>query len=291
MFRENLGLKLLSVGIAILVWLQLQLATEHRSVINLPVSLRSVPKNLTLDRLPQSIPFQVKGKGLEIIKAEFSKAKILVDASKIQPGIDMISLSEYTIDLPENISLNLIGPVEKQEIAIHADEFHQKRVPVKFSFTDKLTEQSLQSKNYQITPEKVIVFGPKSKVRPISSIYTEAISSDLAAQNEFIVRLASPGEDISISESQVRVRVSDTYNTSKVLDNIPVKGNTERSYFPASIAIKISGDSAILDNLDTSRFIAIPSDEPDALGFYMLSVEAPENVKVIAITPAKVRLK
>ncbi|MBP7309845.1 MAG: hypothetical protein KA984_01005 [Candidatus Cloacimonetes bacterium] len=291
MFRENLGLKFLSVVIALLVWLQLQLSTEHRSVINLPVSLRSVPKNITLDRLPQSIPFNVKGKGLEIIKAEFSKAKVLLDASKIQPGVDIISLTDYTIDMPENINLNLIGPVEKQDITVHADEFHQKRVPVKLSFSDKLAEQRMENQNYQITPEKVIVFGPKGKVRPISMLYTEAVSTDLVSQSEFIVKLASPGEDISISESQVRVRISNTYNTSKVLDNVPLKSSPERSFFPGAVAVKISGDSAVLENLNPASIVAIPSAEPDARGFYSLTVEAPENIQIIAVTPNKVRLK
>lgn len=276
---------------ALLVWLQLQLSTEHRSVINLPVSLRSVPKNITLDRLPQSIPFNVRGKGLEIIKAEFSKAQVLLDASNIQPGVDIISLTDYTIDMPENINLNLIGPVEKQEITVHADEFHQKRVPVKLSFSDKLTEQRLKDQNYQITPEKVIVFGPKSKVRPITSLSTEPVGTDLVSQSEFIVKLASPGEDISISESQVRVSISNTYNTIRVLDNVPLKATPERSYFPGTVAIKLSGDSAVLENLNPASFMAVPSTEPDARGFYSLTVEAPGNVQVIAITPNKVRLK
>ena len=277
--------------IAIIVWLQMQLSTEHRSVINLPVSLRSVPKNITLDKLPQSIPFNVRGRGLEIIKAKFSKAKVLLDASKIQPGVDIISLADYTIDMPENINLNLIGPVEKQEITIHADEFHQKRVPVKLSFADKITEQRMENQNYQIIPDKVIVFGPKSKVRLISSLNTEAISSELATQNEFIVKLSAPEENISISEAQVRVRVSNSFNTSRVFDGIPVKGNPAKSYFPSAVTVKASGDSAVLNKLNPSSLSAVLSPEPDAQGFYTVSVEASENIQIIAVTPNKVRMK
>lgn len=48
---------------------------------------------------------------------------------KLNPKPDVISVSDYTINLPDNIQLEFIGPVEQQEIAVYADVFHQKKSP------------------------------------------------------------------------------------------------------------------------------------------------------------------
>ena len=60
MLTENLGLRIFSLFLAVLIWMQSVLVTEHKSIISLPVQLKSVPKNVTLENLPKTIPFEVK---------------------------------------------------------------------------------------------------------------------------------------------------------------------------------------------------------------------------------------
>jgi len=59
MLQENIGLKVLSLIIAIFVWIQSLLISEQRSVVNLPLALLSIPQNITLEDFPKTIPFQV----------------------------------------------------------------------------------------------------------------------------------------------------------------------------------------------------------------------------------------
>jgi FlaG/FlaF family flagellin (archaellin) len=290
LFRENLGLRIFSLVLAVFVWLQSNLITEHRSVVSLPVNLKSVPKNITLEKLPSSIPFHVKGKGLDIIKLMLSRTQVSIDASSIKPGVDIISLSDYTIDLPENINVTLLGPAEQQEIAVHADVFHQKRVPIRLGFADSLTRQRFANLKYQIIPDKVIVFGPRNKVQSIDSASTELISAELANETEFVLKLASVADDVSFSETQVRVRVSNSFNTSKVFDNLSI-ATDGRSAFPPKAAVKLSGDSELLNQLNPSSISVKISDIADENGFYKLIAEAPNGTAIEAITPQKVRIK
>ncbi len=276
---------------ALFIWVQSQLTTEHRTVVGLPVNLKSVPKNITLERLPQSIPFQVKGKGLDIIKLKLSRTKVSIDASRIQPGVDIISLTDYTIDLPENVNITLLGPADQQEIAVHADVFHQKKVPVQLSYADTFTRQRFSSLKFEIVPDRVIVFGPKNKVQSIDYAYTEAITREMTSERDFILKLASSGEDVSFSEAQVRVRVSNSYNTSKVFDNLPIIPDTGKSCFPTHATVKISGDSDLLKQLDPVNIKISISPEADTQGLHILKVELPPGTELVAITPDKVRLK
>lgn len=277
--------------LAVFVWVQSQLTTEHRTVVGLPVNLKSVPKNITLERLPQSIPFQVKGKGLDIIKLKLSHTKVSIDASKIQPGVDIISLTDYTIDLPENINITLLGPADQQEIAVHADVFHQKKVPVQLSYADTFTRQRFASLKFELVPDRVIVFGPKNKVQAIDFAYTEAITREMASERDFILKLNATGDDVSFSETQVRVRVSNSYNTSKVLDNLKIISEAGKSCFPSHATVKIAGDSELLKQFDPVNVKITISPEADTQGLHSLKVELPLGIELVAITPDKVRIK
>jgi YbbR domain-containing protein len=276
---------------AVFVWVQSQLVTEHRSVVDLPVNLKSVPKNITLERLPQSIPFNVRGKGFDIIKLKLSRTKVSIDASKIQPGVDVISLTDYTIDLPENINITLLGPADQQEIAVTADVFHQKKIPVQLGYADAFTRQRFSGLKYQIVPDRVIVFGPRNKVQAIESAITEAITREIASERDFIVKLATTGEDVSFSESQVRVRVSNSFNTSRVFDNITIITEAGKSCFPSQATVKLSGDSEFLKQFDPSGIQIRIAPEADTQGLHALSVDLPAGTELVAITPAKVRYK
>ena len=291
MFRENLGIKLFSLFLAAMIWVQIQFTSEHRSVVNIPVSLKNVPENLTLDKLPQSIPFYVKGKGLDIMKLELSKAHIIIDASNVQPGEGLISMADYRIDMPSSINLNFIGPVEKQDLAINAEEYHQKRVPVRLTFSDKSIQQKVDNYSYELIPDKVTVFGPKSKLRKIGSIYSEPISEDLAAQKEFVVKLIPGSEDVSVSESQVRVKIISNETTQRVLDGIPLKISPGSDYFPREVAIKIAGSSEQVSRLNMTAITASPAQEADSDGMCLVNVTVPPGIKVLGVTPSRVRKK
>ena len=68
MFRENNGLRIVALVLAAMIWLQSVLVSEQRSVVSLPINLLYVPQNITLEDIPESIPFSVKGKGQDILK-------------------------------------------------------------------------------------------------------------------------------------------------------------------------------------------------------------------------------
>ena len=291
MFRENLGTKFFALFLAALIWVQIQFSSEHRSIINIPVSLKNVPENLTLDKLPHSIPFYVKGKGLELTKLELSKARVILDASKLHPGVGLISLTDYNIDLPATIDANIIGPVERQDLSINAEEFHQKLVPVKLSFDNQLLQQQTERGELQIIPDKVILFGPKSKVRRINRITTENIHADMIKQGSFFVKLTAPGDDVSASESQVRVKFSQSNTIQRVIDGIALNSSSGLNYFPHLVAVKVSGPAEMINNLHKESIVATPSLEADANGMYTVSVSVPDGIQILGITPNRVSKK
>jgi len=290
MLKENLSLKLLALCLTLFIWFQNVLFSEHKSTVQLPVSLINIPQNLTYDNLPNKIPFVVKGRGIDIVKLYLHKARIELDARNIRPGLSTLSVNDYNIIMPENLDIDLLGPVEDKELMIRSDVFHRKSVPVALSFTDTATKNLFDGKEHRIFPEKIQVFGPKNKIQKIGSISTHKISKNLLNQDEFKIDLIIPDDDISISDQSIKVTIIDEESSSKVFANIIIRTDKHYKLIPPRVTVILKGSSSELQSVRADMISASVSGEPDAEGAFQVNVKAPDNVMLMDITPAKVYL-
>lgn len=285
MFKENLGIKLFALALAILIWLQSILVSDHRSTIHLPVRLSNVPAHISLENMPNSIPFIVEGKGMDILKLAIARPVAEIDAGDISVGLDLLNLQNYTVNIPENNKTRLIGPAESNQIAVHTDVFLQKSVAIKPAFKDRQAQSRLKEYSYHIRPDKVTLNGPKTKVQAISEILTSEITSDMLNQSIIELPLISPDHEIKLSEKSVLLTISGTQESTKVFSNIALPPG----YMLSNIAARIQASSDIIEDLEPSMIKVIISEEADARDMYEIKLELPEGFSTIAITPNKVR--
>lgn len=287
MFKENLGLRIVALLLAIFIWLQSVLVSEQKSVVNLPINLLYVPQNITLENVPRKIPFQVKGKGLDIFKLLIYKPRVNIDASRITPNTDILALTDYSIDLPDNIEVSFLGPAQSDKIAIQADVFHQKIVPVLLDFSDETVKNRIKELRYNLQPDKITVFGPKNRLQGIYNVKTVPVAAHDLGERESKLSLVLPDGEVSISESSVLLQISGAQEATKVYSNLSLPGN----YLPGVVAVKVQAEAAILERLKSSDIRVKASAESDENGMFTLEVSLPEKVQLIAVTPSKVQLR
>jgi YbbR domain-containing protein len=286
---EYLGTKLLAVLIAILLWLQAALINEHRTIIKLPVQLLNSPRDISIDKQPDSIPFVVQGKGIEILRFALSKTKLAIDASQLKPGEDILSLENYSLDIPDNIKLTLVGPAVGEDIKVHAETQKEKRVPVRLSFADEATSAEFSSKTLQISPESILLSGPATELDRIRYIVSSEINRKHSNLTSFRIPLVSPGEKIRMDVTELRVVVSSNQNVTRVINNISLSPSDRQRFFPPRITVKINGDRQLVDSLRSSSLVPIVSETPDALGNHEITIRTPDGINLLDITPEKVR--
>lgn len=287
MLKGDIGLRLISILLAIVLWLQFVLVSEQRSVVDLPLNLSSLPADITLENIPETIPFAVRGKGMDIIRLLVAKPKVNVDGSNITPNTKTIMLQDYFIDLPENIKLTSLSPAEAEQFSIQADVFHQKTVPVQLDFASPYTRSRLSELRYTINPKQVTIFGPQSKIQGIEHINTAKLHPEDINQSSVELSLQAPSPDITISDTKVLLSISGIQELTKVFPNISLPPG----YIPAQIAIRVQAPAAILDTLSPaylSAFISVAANE-DSL--FRVLANPPEGIKIIALTPDKVRAR
>ena len=106
--KHNLGLKILALAVAIIIWVQIILMDEHQSKVNLELRLVQSTTADTLRPQPKKILCQVQGKGLDILKLYFSRAYVEMSASDYWAGNDK---NFRIVNMPENIKVNFINVI------------------------------------------------------------------------------------------------------------------------------------------------------------------------------------
>lgn len=288
--RQNIGLKVLSLILAILVWMQMQLLSEHRTIVKFQVNLENLPEEVTLADLPEKIPFHISGRGYDILRLLTASPRIEINAANIRPGANKLSLDDYTIkNVPEDISIAVLGPALEGNLAVQTDVVQQKSFTVLPRFADEATRKLFNELRFIMRPERVSVTGPRTEVNKLKSIYTLPISSGMLSGDTFEIQAVSPDPSINILDNRISFSRVREQMASRILENIPIRGGGARSYFPSVVTIKVEGNPAIVNTLSPSDLIVTASAVSDDKGWHAVSVEVPAGITSHAVTPQKVR--
>lgn len=290
--RQNLGLKIFALALALIVWVQITLMAEHKTTVNLKVSVENLPEGVIMEDTPQTLPFQVRGKGLDILRLRLANVQVRLDAGALKPGSDLLSLQDYTVTgLPEDVEIQLSGPAQEQQISVTTDVLHQKTVPVQIRFENDDARRLYERDSYTFSPEKIVISGAKAKLQQVRIAETIPITSAMLKDQNFNLDLALPLNNIRSSVSQVNVTRVRTQTRSRIIEDIPIRAENKAQYLPPVVTIKIEGEPRSIDKLKAVDIIITPTPEPDAEGWHSLQVQLPEGIGKYAITPTKVRTR
>lgn len=288
--RQNIGLKVLSLILAILIWMQMQLLSEHRTIVSFRVNLENLPEEVTLADLPDKIPFHISGRGYDILRLHMASPRIEINAANIRPGANKLSLDDYSIkNVPEDISIVVLGPALEGNLAVHTDVVQQKTFAILPRFADEATRKMFNELRFIMRPERVSVTGPRTEVNKIKNIYTLPISSGMLSGDTFEIQAVSPDPSINIIDNKISFSRVREQVASRIMENIPIRGGGTKSYFPSAVTIKVEGVPATVNSLSPSDLIVTASATADDKGWYTISVEVPPGITSHAVTPQKVR--
>jgi len=289
--RKNLGLKAFSLILALVVWLQIALSSEHRTIVRLPVLLDNLSPQITLADLPRDVPFTVKGKGIDLLRLRFSATKVVVDASALKPGADKLPLDDYSLrGLPASSSIEVLGPAVDSDVSVTTDVLHHKSVKVVPSFEDDAARTRFFEMDYLLSPDQIRINGPRRDIRDLKTISTAPISFAMLSRDRFDTPLVFNSNQISSTVAKVSVtRIPDRIAT-RVFESISIDSGS-RAIFPQAVTLKVEGNPGVLKQLKPGSFAIKALGDPDEGGWIELDPVLPEGIEKYALTPERVRLR
>ncbi len=243
-FVEDLGLKLLALGISLFLWVAV-------SSENNPITMRAEvqlnflsPTNLAVGNdPPKTVEVWLTGRKSKLDNLRLPDLVATVDLRDHRAGERVIRLSPQSVGiaLPDGVKVQSFQP---GTVAVHLERTMEAQLPVEVRITGQAA-QGYEVYSTQPTPAIVRVRGPASHVNGLKKVPTEGISVDgrtesftvsqvsIDVGNQKVIAL-DPTVDVSVQIGERRsARAGDTF--AGRAQNTSPAGHLQASLHPASL--------------------------------------------------------
>jgi YbbR domain-containing protein len=255
---ENLGLKLFSFLIALLLWAFVLGAEDVTTSEDIQIYFK-VPENKVLvSDVPSQIKVTVKGPWAAIKSWNPENLKKAIDLSDFDLGLSVVYFEETLFDLPQSLKVVRITP-NKWEVILAKKAF--KTVPLVQIPTGEPAD------GYAITaittnPKEIAIDGPESDLEFLAEIVTEPVSVEGA--KESFTTTTKPSMELRnikiLDPAPIQVTVIVKKDLiEKTFTEIPVKVINSDHFAqvkPGTIPITISGPRKVIESLGTNAITA-----------------------------------
>ncbi len=169
---HNLGLKLISLGLAVGLWLLVARDPMAEVAVNVPIEFHNMPANLEISA--ENIPTaQIRLRGPERIVHQLRGSDVYVgiDLGNLKPGERTFDLTDHQIHRPAGLEVVQVVP---SQVHLTFDERLMRRVPVRPRVVGSFAS------GYQIgqvltDPALVTISGPKKHVEAVETATTDPV--------------------------------------------------------------------------------------------------------------------
>lgn len=225
---NNLNLKVLSLLLAVLIYLVVRRDTVREFTVPVQFGTANVPEGWVFigDR-PDQIRVDVRGRwsGIRELFADQGRRKYVADLSNYRDG------TKFTLtpnDMKKQLGVSGVEVLEVRpsEIDVRLERVDRRQVRVQVSTTGEPAEGfSVGPKAITVNPAIVEIEGPASLVRKIRLISAAPVDlagadADLKVRSK-LLRVAGKGVTFNVPEVEVTIKL-DQHTVSRVLNDRPI---------------------------------------------------------------------
>ena len=225
LLTEHLGYKLLSLALAVTLWIAVGSDPVTEATFRVPVEFVNVPANLELLTEQPSVQLWARGPSHAIRQASAADFAVRVNAALISgPGENTFALDAGRVSKPTPLEVKELIP---SEIRVIFERTASKNVPIRPSFTGE-PAPGLRVKSFTVDQSEAKIAGPASHVDPITEAATDPI--DLAQLGE----AKSFSTNVYVPDSLVRILNPRSIRVAVELESngpsgAPAPGENQRS--------------------------------------------------------------
>jgi len=233
-FIQNVFFPIGAFCLAVVLWIFVISGEQYTTILELPIEARNLNVQKTyLEEVPQYASVMLKGKGRDLFKAyllrNYSDSKLVLDLEGISKEYEFV-LNQYFEDnpkkivLPPSYNLSFVEIVYPNRIKISLDEIMTKTIPVISKLHLTLLDGYTSVNSIQLTPDSVVIVGPKAELADIEYINTlpdtmENLSNSIKGD----ISLSSLGRLIEFSENSINYFSDIQQISERIIADIPVK--------------------------------------------------------------------
>ncbi len=203
LFR-NLGTKLLSLAIAILIWFVF--AAQQRERISersygIPLSVADLPEQTVIaSPLPPTVEVRLRGPFTALRQLDPSKLEAVIDLSDAPRGERIYRLAPEDINVPKDVEVIAIAP---SEVRVALDTLAEKTLPIVARLTGE-PASGHAVEEVSVEPRSARLLGPAAALAKMTSVETDPVSlSGRVASFSVPATVLTDAPGVRVREGQV----------------------------------------------------------------------------------------
>ena len=201
---QNFGWKLLSLGIAVLIWAQVATEPELGTRVAVRVEYKNLPEELEFSSEPAGpILLELRGPSGEL---QGLNPSVILDMANVQPGVHTFIIGDGNVKLPHGVHLVSANP---SVVRFEFDRRLVRSVPVRARFTGE-GQNRYVIVSRSVEPPELRIVGAAKRVARIAEVVTDPVDvSAVLGTSEFRVNAFVDDPYVRFETSpQVRVTVT-----------------------------------------------------------------------------------
>ena len=171
---HNFGLKLLSLILAISLWLVVARNPNAEVAVDVPIEFHHIPENLEINS--ENIPVaQVRVRGPEHVvhRLAANDVHVEVDLTGAKPGDRTFDLTSQQVRQPRDLSVVQVVP---SQVHLSFDTRMSRQVEVRPRVTGNFAS-GLRIANVVANPAVITIIGPRSRVEAVEAATTDPVDA------------------------------------------------------------------------------------------------------------------
>jgi YbbR domain-containing protein len=293
---RHLGLKALSIGIAVLLWLTVAGEPVVERNLRVPLEVQNVPAQLMMVESPPAfVEARVRGASSVLRGLRADDVLLILDLSQARAGSQVFHLTPNQVRVPSwEIQVTQVVPAS---VSLTLEALATRVVPVTPVIEGQPAEGYVRG-DAVTAPRTVEVAGPESALRRLDDVATEAVSIEGATASVAVtaaIGIADPRLRLTTVRSvQVRVEVRPVLS-ERAMAGVPVHLRNVRTGLkarvaPAAVSVVVRGPVNALSALKSEAVVAYADLAGLGPGRYNLPirVELPQAIDIVRTQPATV---
>jgi len=205
---ENLGLKVASLLLALLLYAHVVTDQERESVVQIPIAAVGLADTLTsVGELPPRVAVKVRGKWKDLIRLGLTRPFLSIDLATAKPGMFRTSITADDISRraipPEMARLVSVTEVlDPRSVDLAIEPKATRSLPVRARVVGIPAPGYILDQDPDVQPESVTVMGPARLVQGIDTVYTVAV--DITGEREKIQRQVALALPANVANLETR---------------------------------------------------------------------------------------
>jgi YbbR domain-containing protein len=296
---RNLGLKLLSLAIGIMLWMSVSGEEMVERGLRAPLELQQFPSGLEImGEAPSTVDVRVRGTASALSRVNGGDIVAVLDLHGVRPGNRLFAMTPEQVRSPYGIEVVQVTP---STIALPLENSLTRRVPVAPSVEGMPAPGYVVVGKPVVTPDKVDIVGPETAVKRAGEAVTETIS--VAGLHD------SLSEDVTVGllDPSLRLAGQRTVHVDlkiapgpmeRTIRGLPIRlrnlgPRLSAQAVPAIVDVGVRGSRDVIARVDSEDLDAYVDVNGLGEGEYMLAVHAdtPERAGITRVEPSTVQVR